>query len=140
MSYVACILVGFMLAVLLFSSQELIESIINWYNERRFNKLKNGVPKRVVHLRNFTDLRKYKDFPLYINGEVFTYAKNAWWGGTITYMRYSNTNGSLYITDKVIPTYKDIRGIQSYRKVLGASDDSCKFGRVTVVSAIVEVY
>ena len=140
MSLLAGILIGFGFVLVLFTSQELMESIINWHKERRFNKLKNGVPKRVVQLRNFTDLRKYKDFPLYINGEVFTHVNNAWWGYAITYMRYFNTNGSLYITDKVIPTYKDIRGIQRYRKLLGVSDNSCKFGRVTVVSAIVEVY
>lgn len=140
MIYIACVILGFLLAVLLSSSQELISSIVKTYKDRRYNKLKNGVPKRVVQLRNFSDLRKYKEYPLYINGEVLEYTKGAWWGDVITYMRYFNASGSLYVTDKVIPTFKDIKGIRRHRKVLGVSDDPSRFGSVSVVSAIIEVY
>ncbi len=66
------VVAGFILALLMVNSYNIKQWFKKKIADRRYNKLANGIPKRVVGIRDFHNVWWNKDYPFYIEGKVYS--------------------------------------------------------------------
>lgn len=142
MIYVICGLAGFLLAVFLYNFDDIKRNRKNKKIAKRYKRLRNGVPKRVVHLTDFDDLWDYRHYPLSINGETFSVELFQWWHCNDEYKTLLDINDKSvgYIRGGVDSRGYDNKGKMNYVYGLRLSQSPNAHGKRIRVSAVIEIY
>ena len=143
MIYVICGLAGFLLAVFFYNFDDIKRNRKRKRIAKRYERLRRGIPKRIVHLSTWDDLWDYKHYPISINGKTFAISRYEWW------LRYEDgckqlldTDGQSigYIASRTDRSWFNEQGKLRFIKSLGLSQSPSAYGKRIIVSAVIETY
>lgn len=72
---VCCLFIGLLIPLL----PEIKSNVKRRQLKKRYDKLLNGIPKRVVRINDFHHAWEYRDYPFYINGQSVGIGSPGWW-------------------------------------------------------------
>lgn len=143
MIYVICGLAGFLLAVFFYNFDDIKRNRKNKKIAKRYKRLRNGVPKRVVHLTDWDDLWRYRQYPISINGNTLAVSRYEWWHcNDDTWKTLLDLDGQSigYITSRTDKRCYDSQGKMFFIRSLGLSQVPSAYGKRIMACAVIEVY
>jgi hypothetical protein len=108
----------------------------------KYQRLLNGTPKRVVHLRDWGDLWTHRKYPVYINGQVFAIASFGFWHCNDESKRLLDRQGNDagYLINQITGSKRKSRDRWHHYRAIALAKRPSLFGEVISISAVVEVY
>lgn len=143
MIYILCGLAGFSLAVFLYNFDDIKRKRKRKKIAKRYERLRRGIPKRVVHLSTWNDLFNHRYNPISINGKTFKICHYEWWHCNDERTKMLHDTAGIfagYINITADRRCYDDKGKQYFIYSLRLSQSPSCFGKRIKVSAVVDVY
>ena len=143
MIYVLCGLAGFSLAVFLYNFDDIKRKRKRKKIAKRYERLRRGIPKRVVQLTTWDDLVDYRNYPISINDKTFSISGyERWHCNDELWKPVLDIDGKPagYITQCTDKRCFDDEGKMYFIYSLRLSQSPSAYGKRKRVSAVVEVY
>jgi hypothetical protein len=142
MFYIIAAISGFLLAVFLFSYDDIKRNYQKKKANKKYNKLSNGVPKHVVFITCWDDAFKYRNYPLYVNGKVLGVDNFQWWHCNDEYKYLVDSEGEKQgcLIRQIARSERKENGKWSHKWGLAISTGPSFTGQIIKPSVVIEVY
>ena len=142
MFYLLAAISGFLLAVFFVSYDDLKQKYKRKRIIKRYKKLANGTPKKVVFLTSWYDVWEYRNYPLYVNGQVLGIERFYWWhcNDEYKYLVDSEGNKSGCLIRQLTRSIKNKNGRWDHTWGLAISTGPNFLGQRIKPSAVIDVY
>ncbi|EJS1626319.1 hypothetical protein NXA67_003214 [Vibrio cholerae] len=144
MGYVVAFVLGLMIMFLLAAREDIKTRFQKRRINRRYERLLNGIPKRTVFLTSFDQMRKYREYPFYINGKVYgvSTSRRWYWHCNEIDVLLEDKNGKTlgYAHEILISRHVGDDGKVKYKRGISLSEHPTQLGKRIYPSAVIEVY
>lgn len=143
MGYVVAFVFGCLFVILLASKDDIMRRWEKRRINRRYERLLNGTPKQTVFLTSFEQMRKYRDYPFYIDGNVYGVRPSCFWRWDCSrHVILEDNAGKIlgYVNEIVLSRHVDSNGKVNYKRGISVSENPTQLGKLIYPSAVIEVY
>lgn len=135
---------GIIIGIFINNLAEIKHAIKRHYQDKRYKKLLNGIPKRVMQLNSFYDAFDYRYHAFYINGQVLGFgAKNARYfhcndESMMLFDKHGKKAG--YLTTSIVRSHRLAKNKWQHEKALVVTENPNFLGRRVNVDVILDIY
>lgn len=144
MGYVVAFVFGCLFVILLASKDDIMRRWEKRRINRRYERLLNGISKRTVFITSFDQMRKYREYPFYIDGKVYGCRPSySWlWDRDDPYAILEDKDGKTlgYVHEILISRHVGDDGKVKYKRGISVSENPTQLGKRIYPSAVIEVY
>lgn len=144
MGYVVAFVLGLMIMFLLAAREDIKIRFQKRRINRRYERLLNGIPKRTVFLTSFEQMRKYREYPFYIDGKVYgvSTSRRWYWHCNETEVLLEDKDGKTlgYAQEILLRRHIGDDGEVKYKRGISVSEWPTQLGKRIYPSAVIEVY
>jgi hypothetical protein len=142
LSDVLLLFAGLIIGLFIPFSSEISRGIKQRKKDKRYKKLMNGTPKQVINIKHFDQLYRYRNYPLYINGQVLGPRRLDGWhcNDEGKYLVDKNGDKAGYITSNIVRSKRLAKNrFRHYRKIV-ITENPTFLGKQINVSVVTQVY
>lgn len=144
MGYVVAFFLGCLFVILLASKDEIMRRWKKRRINRRYERLLNGTPKQTVFLTSFEQMRKYRDYPFYIDGNIYGVRPSYFWlwDRDDPHILLEDKDGKTlgYVKEILLSRHVDSNFKVNYKRGISVSEKPTQLGKQIYPSAVTEVY
>jgi hypothetical protein len=109
---------------------------------KRYKRLMQGIPKRVVALNHWGDIWRYRKYPLYINGKVLGIHSFYVWHINDDRQRLIGSDGKTagYLVKQIVSSKRKTSGTWKHSWGIAIAKKHNTLGDIVQPSAVVDVY